>query len=250
MNHLTNAFFGLDDRDEFIQGVNAALRAVAPRARDNVFTGDNLIAFSRNLGFLDDEKFMTAVRRYAEDEIEQAIIWRTHVLIWAARVALRRAGDFVECCCYRGTSAAILADCLEFGRVDKTFWLYDAFDVHPEYQGISGTATKHGPDLFEETRARMARWPTVRVLKGTVPAVLAESPERIAFLHLDMNSAAGEEAALDALFDRITPGGMIVLDDYGYRFFQDQRDLHDRFFGERDCPIVELPTSQGLVIKL
>ena len=51
------------------------------------------------------------------------------------------------------------------------------------------------------------------------------------------------------LFDRIVPGGLIVLDDYGWLPFKAQRDAEDIFFAERGYFVLELPTGQGLVVK-
>jgi hypothetical protein len=41
---------------------------------------------------------------------------------------------------------------------------------------------------------------------------------RIAYLHIDMNQAPAEVAALDALFDRVVPSGIVILDDYEWSF--------------------------------
>lgn len=49
----------------------------------------------------------------------------------------------------------------------------------------------------------------------TLPAYLEKNPAtRIAFLHLDMDVKEPTEFALDLLYDRVVPGGLIVLDDY------------------------------------
>jgi hypothetical protein len=83
-----------------------------------------------------------------------------------------------------------------------------------------------------------------------VPDSFSEAlPERIAFLHLDMNSSNSEIAALDILFDRVSPGGAIVFDDYGWLSYQAQQHAEDAFMAERGHRILELPTGQGLVIK-
>jgi hypothetical protein len=42
---------------------------------------------------------------------------------------------------------------------------------------------------------------------------------------------------------------VIVLDDYGYYGYVAQRDAERAWFGARGYDVVELPTSQGLVIK-
>tara|TARA_R110000787_G_scaffold107589_9_gene215612 strand:+ start:212 stop:463 length:252 start_codon:yes stop_codon:yes gene_type:complete len=83
-----------------------------------------------------------------------------------------------------------------------------------------------------------------------VPDILeGNTPGRIAFLHIDMNNAVAEIAALEALFDRVSPGGSIVLDDYGWLDYIRQKQAHDAFFAARGYQVLELPTGQGLVIK-
>jgi hypothetical protein len=241
-------FFGIEDHPTFVKALNTAFAARYVNWRRGTFTGDNLITFGKNLSFLTDARFMAAVEKSAETPIERSIIWRTAVLHWAARNGLRREGDFVECGCYRGTSARIVADALDFGKVDRTYWLYDLFEFP------AGSRHTHmpelGPGLFETTRQRFADLPNVRVIRGAVPAVLeGQSPERIAFLHVDMNNAPAEIGALETLFDRVSPGGVIVLDDYGYHGYVAQRDAERAWFAARGYDVIELPTSQGLVIK-
>jgi hypothetical protein len=245
---FSGAFFGLKDFGPFAAAFRALHETLTPNWQRGTFAGDNMIVFSRNLSFLDDPRFLAALERHAETPIERTIIWRTAVLVWAARNGLRREGDFVECGCYRGTSARIVAEMLEFGSSGREFWLYDLFD-YPE-GSTHGRMAGMGPDLFETTRARFADLPNVRVSRGSVPAVLeGNSPDRIAFLHIDMNNAPAEIGALEALFDRVSPGGVIVLDDYGYHGYRDQRDAERAWFAVRGYDVMELPTSQGLIIK-
>ena len=49
----------------------------------------------------------------------------------------------------------------------------------------------------------------------TLPAYLEDSPEtRIALLHLDMDVKEPTDFALELLYERVVPGGLIVFDDY------------------------------------
>ncbi|MCW5750756.1 MAG: class I SAM-dependent methyltransferase [Alphaproteobacteria bacterium] len=241
-------FFGVRDRARFAAGLEQMLGTLGGGWASGIFTGDNLITFSKNLSFLEDEAFMAAVARHATNEVERSIVWRTAVLYWAARNGLRRPGDFVECGCYKGTSARILCDALDFGSLPRRYWLYDLFEYPP---GSSHTRMPEiGGDLFERTRARFADLPNVWVVKGSVPEVLhAGAPRQVAFLHIDMNAVAPEIGALEFFFDRVVPGGVIVLDDYGYQGYRDQRDAERAWFAARGCHVLELPTSQGLVIR-
>jgi len=87
-------------------------------------------------------------------------------------------------------------------------------------------------------------------VKGEIPAVFErESPTRVAYLHIDLNQAAAEEATLDALFDRIVPGGIVILDDYEWAGYRKQKLADDAWFEARAYRVFPLPTGQGIVIK-
>jgi O-methyltransferase len=244
-DHLNTVFFGLSDKDRFYRSFQEVL---ASGITGNVFTGDNLFTFGKNLGFLSDTKFMKVFAEQATDHAEKAAVWRTHTLCWAAGRALRLPGDFVECGSYRGTSARILAGYLDFAAVDKTFTLFDVFDDIGQIDQHGYPAMAGG--IHEAVMARFADFPNVHAIKGFVPEILAgNTPEEISFLHIDMNNAKAERAALEILFDHVTPGGSVVLDDYGWRTYADQKREHDAFFESRGYQVLELPTGQGLVIK-
>jgi hypothetical protein len=48
----------------------------------------------------------------------------------------------------------------------------------------------------------------------------------------------------------MVPGGVIVFDDYGWAGYEDQRQLVDRFFEDKQDGIVALPTGQAISVKL
>lgn len=250
-NHITTAFYGTLNHAEFINGVQQAVNQLPPYG---IFIGDNLLTYSRNLGFLDDEVFMrsfisnTLQDNSEQAEIEKSIIWRTHLLTWAAGNCLKLEGDFVECACYRGTSAKILCDYLDLNNTNKHYYLYDLFEHDEDMDHHAMHA--HGEGLFEQVKKRFSIYPGVIVTKGGVPEILHTiAPEKIAFMHLDLNGASAEVGALEFLFDRIVSGGMIVLDDYGWVKYREQKLAEDIFFAERGLKVLELPTGQGLVVK-
>jgi O-methyltransferase len=217
------------------------------------YANDMLITFDRNVGFLEDHQFMSALESSGPSAKEQSLVWRVHVLAWAASHALQLEGDFVECGVFRGFSTAVLASFLDFASVPKQWYLYDTFSGVPEDQENAGSdrvEQYEDPSLYDSVRTRFAGYPNVIVIRGRVPEVLlGKSPERVALLHLDMNSAAAEIGALDVLFSRVVPGGIVVLDDYGWLHYREQKDAEDDFFDARGYRVLELPTGQGIVLK-
>src|ERR1700761_2427847 len=101
-------FFGLQlASNEAAAAVGRAFQQViAGLPGQKIYFNDNLFTVGHASGFLEDAAFMAAVERQKPDNLEEAILWRTHTMVWAARTALRRPGDFVECGCYRGYTGA------------------------------------------------------------------------------------------------------------------------------------------------
>lgn len=246
MNFLSATFYGVNNPG-FHNGIQQAINNAQP---DGIFAGDNLFTIGRNLGFLEDQRFMEARQRHAQNDVEQSIAWRHYVLAWTAKSVMSRQipGDFVECACYKGTSARIVCDYVDFLNSDKTYYLYDLFE-HDE-SNVHHAMPEHGARLFETVRERFADFSNVKVTRGRVPEVLDDiSPESISFLHIDLNNAPAEIGALERLFDRLSSGGILILDDYGWQGYRAQKEAEDPWLAARGYQVLELPTGQGLVFK-
>jgi O-methyltransferase len=233
---------------EFQAFEQALCTIVDTMGRDDVFIGDHLITIARNVGFATDPEFLEAFHPEATTIPNLSLIWRLHTLCWAARHTASLEGDFVECGVYEGFSSAVVARYLKFASLDKRFWLYDLFDHREETSGSLMPA--HGSGLYQRVVRRFEAYPNVRVVKGFIPRVFQhDAPERIAWLHVDLNDAEAETSALEVLFDRVTPGGMVIFDDYGWKDFGAQKIAADAFASQRGYSILEMPTGQGLLVK-
>lgn len=233
-----------------------------------MFWGDRMLTLDKSAAFLAEKEFQQAfesvrgAHEYDQYGGEQTIGWRLHTLVWAARNGLELSGDFVECGTFQGDMAWVISSVLDLRGHGKDFYLYDTFsgfsdkyssaDDFPDLPGFMEFANGfYGrPGLYESVCDRFAGNVNVKITRGVVPDVLNEaSPEHISFLHIDLNSPAAEIGALEVLFDRVSAGGAIVFDDYGWNVFRAQKEAEDRFMFERGYSILELPTGQGLVIK-
>jgi hypothetical protein len=142
------------------------------------------------------------------------------------------------------------------------FFLYDSFEGfsteysdasdYPLNPGFLAFANTHYQvdGMFEYVRDRFAPFANVQVVKGFLPGALSLAcPERIGFLHMDLNSPRAEVAVLEQLFDKVVPGGVIIFDDYGWKLFEKQKEAEDIFMKACGYEVLELPTGQGLVVK-
>lgn len=255
-------------RTAFASSFNGFITNILSRAHIKVFWGNLLLTINKSAGFLDDPTFARCLReiehshKYDAYEAPNSIAWRLHTLVWATQNAAKLDGDFVECGVFKGDFSYVITQMLDFGKLNKTFYLYDTFagfsdkyssaDDFPEAPDFIEKANKiySEGNLFSDVTQRFSGLSNVKVIQGVVPDIFAEiSPQKIAFLHLDLNSHAAEFAALEALFERVVSGGYIIFDDYGWVLARKQKDAIDRFMNPRGYSVLELPTGQGLVIK-
>lgn len=240
-----SSFWGINDAASWQSAMSQLFASLGWRGR---FASDNLVVWGRNLSFLDDKEFMSAFERRAETSPERSIIWRTHTVAWATRRALRLDGDLVECGTYRGTTARIVADLIGDKIGDKKYWLYDAFqwvegDQHSKLEF-------HSASLIDFVRSRFEETPFVNIVQGYIPDSFEENaPEKVSFLHIDLNNVAAEKAALEFFWDRLCPGAVVLFDDFGWYGYIEQRLSHEEFAAARGHHILELPTGQGMLIR-
>ena len=64
-----------------------------------------------------------------------------------------------------------------------------------------------------------------------------------------MNYPAPESAALQVVLPRLSQGGFIVFDDYGWWGYSAQKRVLDPIAATHGFSILELPTGQGLLMK-
>jgi hypothetical protein len=200
--------------------------------------------------FVDDARFQRAYARGVQAAgWDYGIRWRVHTALWAAATAEPAGGAFVECGTARGVVAAAI--CTDLGWTTRPFYLYDTY--------ASGTLDADGGQTgpphpcyatdVESVRRTFAEWPGARLVVGRIPDSLAESPEQVAFLHVDLNAATAEEAAVRHFWPRLSRGAVMLFDDYGFAGHEAQRIAADRLGDELGYRILSLPTGQGLVVK-
>jgi hypothetical protein len=227
-------------------------------ARDGLFT-------MNNDHFRRDAAFRAAYARgvAASHGFDPKMEWRVHVALWAASTAARVPGDFVECGVNAGFMSSAIMQSLDWRHANRKFYLIDTFrgPVLAQYsqreidRGRAATAESalaagaYVTDL-ERVRANFSEWPNAVVVEGAVPDVLdTVNIADVAFLHLDMNCALPERAALEFFWDRISPGGVVLLDDYAYFGNESLAEAIDSTAARLGFRTLSLPTGQGLIVK-
>lgn len=222
------------------------------------YNEDGLATKDQAADFLSETKFSNSysVGKATGSWIRSSEIrWRVKVVLWAAEHALKLEGDFVECGVNKGGYARAIYEYTNLKVSGKKFWLLDTYNGIPAGQAkLSNVSAGIGmgsyQDCYEEVTQTFASFSNARIVKGMIPDTLNQvTSEKISYLSIDMNIAIPEIAAAIYFWDKLVPGGIIVLDDYNFVFHPEQRTAFDAFAQERGCSILPLPTGQGLMIK-
>ena len=105
----------------------------APSKPKVTYHQDGLTTVHNN-GFMLEPDFMKAEAAGAATGSWAKIHWRVHTVLWAVSYCKNIEGDFVECGTNKGGYAKAICEYLDFGSLDKTFYLLDTFEGLDESQ--------------------------------------------------------------------------------------------------------------------
>jgi O-methyltransferase len=139
-------------------------------------------------------------------------------------------GDLVEAGVWRGGCGIFMRAVLSaFGDGGRAVWLADSFEGLPnpsphEYPRDAGDPhwqfTPYLGVSLETVKANLQRYELlddrVRFLPGWFRDTLPTAPiEHISVLRLDGDMYESTHQALAALYPKVSPGGFVIIDDYG-----------------------------------
>jgi macrocin-O-methyltransferase TylF-like protien len=154
-------------------------------------------------------------------------------------------GDFAEFGVYRGNTAALLATMAR--RMGTTAWLLDTFEgFNPDdLRGVDANQKMQFTDTSLESVRALVGEENVRYVKGYFPDSAVQMPEQLSFglVHIDCDLYAPMLQALDYFYDRMLPGGYIIIHDYASLAWQGAEQAVDEFFADK--PEAPIPLTDG-----
>lgn len=125
-------------------------------------------------------------------------------------------GDLIEAGVWRGGAGIFMSAMLELRGADRTVWLADSFEGFPDTHRQIPVL----PVPLEEVRDNFRKYGQldgrVRFVKGwfddTLPGL---RDQRWAIVRLDADLYESTLTALDNLYPGLSPGGYLIVDDYG-----------------------------------
>lgn len=168
-----------------------------------------------------------------------------------ARHAAAVPGRFMEAGVFRGGTAAMLHDLAQ--ELGKELDLFDSFEG---MKSTDAARDRHRAGDFADTSLEavqrvVGEGPAVTFHKGWIPDSFAGlDARRFSFAHIDLDLYQGILDTLAFVYPRLSPGGVIVFDDYGFASCPGARRAVDEFFAGKPERPLALLTAQAVVHKL
>ncbi len=138
------------------------------------------------------------------------------------------SGDVIETGVWRGGASIFMRGFMKSHNEARTVWAADSFAGLPKpdaerYPQDAGDQHYAAPELavsLDDVKENFSRYGLlddgVRFLEGWFNETLPDAPiEQLALIRLDGDMYQSTWEALDALYGKLSPGGVVIVDDYG-----------------------------------
>ena len=174
-------------------------------------------------------------------------------------LASETPGSVVEFGCYAGTTSLFIRRVLdEAGESEKRqFHVYDSFEGLPPKSAPDSSVVG---DVFEEGKLYVSKKEFLHQFRkaGLEPPVIHKAwfeqlsatdlPKQIAFAFLDGDFYSSIMSSLALVYDRMSPGGLVLIDDYGREALPGVTRAVDDFFKKRRHPRLRQEGSIAVIM--
>ena len=196
--------------------------------------------------FLLDYKRLSPHNPYSED--------RKYMLREFVRFTGEVPGVMAECGCYRGASAWFMAKEVP----DTPLYLFDSFSglsepsefdkqKRQDHQSWGAGDLSAGESAVMET---LKEFTNVVIYNGWIPERFPEVAGQVfRVVHIDVDLYQPTFDSLAFFYPRVSPGGVIVLDDFGSTICPGAHRAIVEYMSDKPEYVLHLTTGQGVIIK-
>ena len=197
-----------------------------------------------NLGFYQDHPVLDNILEYYHGKVD-----RVALVVSFLRGCLDVPGDVAEFGVYKGHTAAAIDRLLTQEGSGKKLHLFDSFAGLPDITHPLDSSWKKGDlsssitkvqELFEES-------PRAKIIEGYFSDTFPDHPSlQFSFCHVDSDLYTSVKECIDYIMPRLSSGGVIVFDDYGFRETPGGKAAIEERFGSGGQSVIPLPTAQAV----
>ena len=199
--------------------------------------------------------------RLAEETIAQRRTYLSYDRLYTLWQAVDQLGDdtavVAEVGAYKGGSARFIAEALHRRGRTNPMYVFDTFEGHavvdPSVDGKHAVAKQFRATSVERVSRYLRRHTNVQVVKGDFreTARTLDDVGQVGLAHIDVDVYPVTLFCLEYFADRMLAGGIMVVDDYGFRRTKGVWKAVEEVVRSRtDYRRLHLLTGQAILIRL
>lgn len=170
--------------------------------------------------------------------------------------------DFAECGCFFGHSTHMLARILQARSPHGDPHVFDLFEGLSEFSNADVSPSHATPETHDKVRRSfasdydqvangLAAFDFVHLYKGWIPERFAEvSDHHFSFVSVDVDLQQPTRDSIEFFFPRLSKGGFMYFDDYGYNVFPGATSAVDEFLVNKDFSFfLRMPFGSAVLQK-
>lgn len=169
---------------------------------------------------------------------------RYYLICFFANQAKHINGDFLIAGVSHGIAPRIVYDFVDFASLGKNFHFIDPF-VGSDGQGSIKTNYNTDINFVKSQYAPSA--PIVFHKKFIPDSFPLPGLSQLSFVHLATGAWVAEMKSVPYLYNLLTIGGIMVIDDYA--IFAGQQEIYDSAINLSGAQIFTMVTGQGVIVK-
>lgn len=198
------------------------------------------------------EEDKTFCRIYSEiKNVSMSSPIRLYSLYQLAKSCLNIEGDVAELGVYKGGSAKLLSKVFKTSNSSKKLHLLDTFEGFIETSKVNDLHRKGDfkNTSVDKVKSYLSDCENFIIYKGLFSETLPKINSTLfSFVHIDADLYSSIKECCDFFYPRMSKGGIIVFDDYGFVSCPGAKKAVDEFFKNKQHQPIYLLTGQCIVI--
>ncbi|MBI2827342.1 MAG: class I SAM-dependent methyltransferase [Planctomycetia bacterium] len=199
------------------------------------------------LGGHKDSHVVRLIRRVRRERRWLVTANEAYLVHTLARAQGNRDGQMAEVGTYQGGTAKMICE----AKGDTPLHLFDTFEGLPAAAAQDGRvhrANQYACSL-ESVQKYLSGYPNVSFYKGRFPESSGPVEHlRFSFAHFDVDLYESTLGCLEFFYPRMIPGGIMLSHDYS--ILSGVRTAFEEFLRDKPEGLIELPTTQCMLVKL
>lgn len=185
--------------------------------------------------------------------------YRANVYQWGFANAMQIPGDMIDFGVFHGLFPYLAHSQTNVSNYGKKHFLFDTWgeqwQLHddPDLNNANYDSYRYSNDIYNTVKNRFSGFESVHCIRGLLPNSFENvnaSIHQISFVCIDVNAGSSLEVdLLKTIWDRLSPGAMVYLDDYGFETYSSMNDSINKFCSVVHRSLFELPTGSAFILK-